>query len=65
MSILGTYKYSGVASNTGISTYIQNVVGYQPSGATGGVILGTGLFVWSGSYTDGCWMPLRREWLVQ
>jgi hypothetical protein len=62
MSILGTYKYSGVGYNAGVSDGIQNVIGYMPSGATGGVILGVGLFLWSGSYADGYWMPARREW---
>jgi hypothetical protein len=67
MSILGTYNISGVAGGQGISRGVFNVAGYVPSGswvsgATLGynsVIIGVGLFLWSGSYGDGCWMPAK------
>ena len=62
MSFPSAYKLSGVAYNKGISDRLYNFTGYNPSGSNDTVILGTGLFVWSGSYTDGCWLPLKREW---
>ena len=70
MSILGTYRASSICTDAGFSDRVCNLIGYTPSGsarsgsAVTGVILGVGLFCWSGSYTDGYWMPLKREWLV-
>ena len=72
MSILGTYKASGVHERPGIAQGVFNVIGYAPSGCAtsgsissegvAGVIIGVGLFLWSGAYTNGCWMPAKREW---
>jgi fructose-specific phosphotransferase system IIC component len=72
MTILGTYKASSLAERPGVAPGVFNVIGYAPSGqmcsgtqstdGIAGVILGVGLFLWSGAYTNGCWMPAKREW---
>ena len=61
MSILGSYRHSGVIDASGAtSSSIINISGFQPSGLTDGNLMGVALYVWSGSsYTNGNWVPLR------
>ena len=70
MSLIGGYRASGVLADTSVSSSagIINFTGFKPSGLSWGNILGVGLYVWSGSgggrsYSDGTWIPLKREWL--
>jgi len=64
MTILKTFRHSGVSySVTPYSDRTFHATGYKPSGADDGLIIGVGLFCWSGSYVDGCWMPCKREFL--
>ena len=65
MSVLGTWRASGVNATSGsiFSDRIINITGFQPSGITGGNLVGVGLFVYSGTIDCGYWVPLKREWL--
>lgn len=66
MSIIGSYRSSGVNSVSGsiFSESIYNFTGWKPSGISEGNIMGTALYVWSGTVDFGNWIPLRREWLT-
>jgi len=61
MSLIGSYRHSGVLSTTSLSssTSIINFTGFKPSGITDGNILGVGLYVWSGALSTGYWKPLQ------
>lgn len=64
MSIIGTYKHSGVtASNSQTSDSIVNIGGFQPSGLEDSNILGVAMYCWSGNYSDGDWIPLKVDYL--
>lgn len=69
MTVLGAYRASSVQVNSGFSDRVCNLIGYVPSGtarsgsSAKGVILGVGMFCWSGTYADGYWQPMKREWL--
>jgi len=57
MSLMGTYRASGITSSSGFSDRVINMTGFEPSGI-GGNAVATCLYVWSGSATTGYWMPL-------
>ena len=61
MSILGTYRASGITSSSAFSEDIFNITGFKPSGV-GGNAIAVCLYVWSGGASSGDWIPLRREW---
>ena len=61
MNIIGQYRYSSVIASTSVSSSagLFNISSWKPSGLTDGAIIGTGLYVWSGSYSSGYWIPLE------
>ena len=64
MAILGTYRQSGVIASTSISSSssVINLTGFKPSGITYGNAIAVCLYVWSGTNSDGDWIPYRSEW---
>jgi len=60
MSLIGSYRYSSIASGSAASQTIVNFAGFQPSGLSNSSLLGVALYIWTG----GTWQPLRREWLI-
>lgn len=64
MSLIGTYRVSGSykASSQYYSDRVMNVIGIAPSGTVDSVLIGVGLYVFSGTSDNGSWVPMRREW---
>jgi len=61
MSIIGTYRASGVGAVSGNinSNRVLNMSGFKPSGITDGNLLGVALFV----YSANKWVPCESSWL--
>jgi len=64
MSLIGSYRASGMYGKSGASNSIINFTGYKPSGLGWGNLLGVALFCWSGpSNTKGGWVPVKNDML--
>ena len=67
MSLMGSYRLSGVLATTPVSssTGIVNFTGFRPSGISYGNILGVALYCWSGAYTrpGNNWVPVTVKML--
>jgi len=66
MSIVGTYRLSGVTAASGTcSDRVINIAGFRPSGLPNGNLLAVALYVYSGNAMigDGYWMPLQNDFL--
>jgi len=64
MTLMGSYRVSGMYGKSGASNSIINFTGYKPSGLNSGNLLGIAMFCWSGpSTTKGGWIPVRNDFL--
>lgn len=61
MSLIGSYRFSGIVTASGASTSIMNFTGFKPSGLTGN-ILGVALYTFD--YHNKKWIPYSggRNW---